>query len=219
MNCPSCGAEVPVRGAALPYATCPYCQTLILHDARGVEEVGKVAVLPFDVSPIQLGTVLRPGDQRLTVVGRVRWAWSGGSWNEWLAQADDGTPCWLGEAAGLYMLTVEAQQWLDLPELRDFVAGGPITPGLAVQLGARRLVASDIKEVECLGSEGDLPLPTQVGTRMASIDFRGTEGEVLSLQRDGRGASAWFGASWDLAGLRATNLRAIAGWTLPKDLQ
>ena len=210
---------MPVRGAALPYSTCAYCQTLILHHDGRVEDVGRVAVLPVDVSPIQLGTVLQPGDLRLTVVGRVRWAWSGGSWNEWLALGDDGTQHWLGEAAGLYMLTVEAPAWLDLPAVQDFVQGGPIAPGRAVELGGRELFASDVKEVDCLGSEGDLPLSTEAGTRMTSIDFRGARGEVLSLQRDRRGTSAWFGESWDLAGLRARNLRAIEGWTLPADLR
>ena len=204
-----------MRGPALPYATCPYCQTLILRDGLRGEEIGKVAVLPFDLSPIQLGTVLHPGDQRLTVVGRVRWAWSGGSWNEWLALSENGAQFWLAEAAYMVMLTSELPQALDEPGVRAFAEGQAIARGDALNITGQQLFASDIKEVECLGSEGDLPIPTQVGSRMTSVVFSSASGAVLSLQRDERGTTAWFGDSGDLISLAPRNLRSLEGWTLP----
>ncbi|MGV3510645.1 MAG: DUF4178 domain-containing protein [Novosphingobium sp.] len=208
-----------MRGASLPYATCPYCQTLILRQGLNVAEIGKVAILPFDVSPIQLGTTLSPDGRRLVVAGRVRWAWDGGSWNEWLAIADTGAQFWLAEAAGMYMLTSEWPQLLDQPEIRGFAEGRQITPGDVIGIEGRQLFASDIKLVECLGSEGNLPIPTQIGTRMDSVDFRSAGGEVLSLQRDVRGTTAWLGQSWDLASLKPGNLREIEGWTIPGEMR
>ena len=210
---------MPVRGASLPYATCPYCQTLILRQGLNVEEVGKVAILPFDVSPIQLGTTLGAEGRRLTVVGRVRWAWDGGSWNEWLAMADTGAQFWLAEAAGTFMLTAEWPHLLDLPEVQAFANGAAISTGDVIEVEGRQLFASDVKQVECLGSEGDLPIPTRIGTRMTSVDFRSPGGEVLSLQRDERSTTAWFGDSWDLIGLKPGNLRAIEGWTIPGEMR
>jgi hypothetical protein len=210
---------VPVRGASLPYATCPYCQTLILRQGLDIEDVGKVAVLPFDVSPIQLGTTLMAEGRSMVVVGRVRWAWTGGSWNEWLAMADSGAQYWLAEAAGMFMLTAEWPQLLDRAEVRAFAEGGTLTPGDVIEVDGRQLFASDIKQVECLGSEGDLPIPTQIGMKMTSVDFRSASGEVLSLQRDDRATTAWFGDSWDLVSLKPGNLRQIEGWTVPGELR
>lgn len=210
---------MPVRGPSLPYGTCPYCQTLILREGLRVEDIGKVAVLPYDVSPIQLGTTLVADGRGMTVVGRVRWAWSGGSWNEWLAIAETGAQFWLAEAAGMFMLTAEWPQLLDQPKVRDFARGEVIAPGDVVEVEGRKLFAIDIKQVECLGSEGDLPIPTAIGTRMTSVDFRSASGEVLSLQRDERGTTAWFGDSWDLLSLKPGNLRELEGWTMPGDLR
>lgn len=206
---------MPVRGPSLPYSTCPYCQTLILREGLRAEDMGKVAVLPIDVSPIQLGTTLVAHGRGMSVVGRVRWAWSGGSWNEWLALAETGAQYWLAEAAGLYMLTAEWPQVLDQPKARTFAQGGKFVPGDVVEVDGRQLVASDVKNVECLGSEGDLPIPTSVGTRMTSVDFRSASGDVLSLQRDERGTTAWFGDSWDLLSLKPGNLRQLEGWAVP----
>ena len=210
---------MPVRGPSLPYGTCPYCQTLILREGMRVEDMGKVAVLPFDVSPIQLGTTLVAEGRGMTVVGRVRWAWEGGSWNEWLAIADTGAQFWLAEAAGMFMLTAEWPQLLDQPKVRAFAQGEAIAPGDVVEVEGRKLFASDIKQIECLGSEGDLPISTLVGTRMTSVDFRSASGEVLSLQRDKSGTTAWFGDSWDLLSLKPGNLRQLEGWTIPGELR
>jgi hypothetical protein len=203
----------------LPYATCPYCQTLILRDGLRLEEIGKVAVLPFDVSPIQLGTTLVADGRGLTIVGRVRWAWDGGSWNEWLAIAKTGEQHWLAEAAGMFMLTAERPELLDHPQVGVFAQGQAIASGEAIEVEGRQFFASDVKNVECLGSEGDLPIATQIGTRMTNIDFRSASGAVLSLQRDTRGTTAWFGDSWDLIGLRPAKLRQIDGWTIPGDVR
>src|SRR4030095_12274072 len=94
-NCPSCGAALPLRSAALPYVVCAHCQTVVLRGDQGLEEIGKSAVLPFDGSPLMLGTMGKAGGSGFVVVGRVRWGWTDGSWNEWLLAGDDGRHRWL----------------------------------------------------------------------------------------------------------------------------
>ncbi|EJU09241.1 transmembrane protein [Sphingomonas sp. LH128] len=217
-NCPSCGAALPVRSAALPYSTCAYCRSLLLRDGVEVQDIGKVAVLSPDVSPIQLGTSLRVEGLVLTVVGRVRWGWADGSWNEWLLDGGDGTERWLGEAMGAFMLTAARADLLEQPMIQDFAAGGEIVVGARLMVEGVTLLAIDGKEAECLGSEGDLPFPTLPGRTMTSIDFRGPNREAVSLQRDAREASVWLGYYSDLASLAPSNLRAIDGWTIPREL-
>ncbi|EJL32720.1 DUF4178 domain-containing protein [Novosphingobium sp. AP12] len=218
-NCPSCGAGLPVRSAALPYTTCAQCQSLLLREGLTVEQIGKVAVLPFDVSPIQLGTTLLVEGLHLTVVGRVRWGWDDGSWNEWLLHGDDGAHRWLGEAMGAFMLSTDRADLLDLPLALGFAEGGKIVIGDEIVVDGVTLRAVDCKEARCLGSEGDLPFVTLPGRAMTSIDFRGPHAEALSLQRDERGTSAWLGYYSELAGLAPGNLRAIEGWAFPEVLR
>ena len=57
--CPNCGAPVLFRSAALPSRVCDYCQTIVVRRGSAVEAVGKAAALPFDVSPVQVGTTGR----------------------------------------------------------------------------------------------------------------------------------------------------------------
>jgi hypothetical protein len=206
---------VPVRSATLPYATCAYCQSLLLRTGQGAEDIGKVAELPYDISPIQLGTVLGL-EGGLQVVGRVRWGWDGGSWNEWLAMAPDGTERWLAEAMGMYMLTALSERALAAPAAHRFAGGAAIEPGAYLETDGKGFVATDVKQAECLGSEGDLPFRTLPGRTMTNVDFRAMDGAALSLQRDEDGTKAWIGHWYDLAGLSPKGLRAIEGWVMPR---
>ncbi|MEY2927055.1 MAG: hypothetical protein RL367_1532, partial [Pseudomonadota bacterium] len=113
--CPSCGAEAQFRSPALPYVVCAYCQSMVMRSGTGVQDIGKAAVLPFDVSPIQLGTTGIADSVGFEVIGRVRWGWADGSWNEWLLLGDDGEHRWLGEAMGQFMLLGEQ----DLVNVQD----------------------------------------------------------------------------------------------------
>lgn len=218
VNCPSCGALLPLRDPGLPYSTCEYCQSLIRRQDGTAETVGTVASLPLDVSPIQIGTTFAFDGNRAMAVGRVRWGWQDGSWNEWFLRADDGSAYWLGEAMGTYMLTSGCPAVLEVPAIKNFADGNPIAVGAAVNAGGKWLTATDVKEAACLGSEGDLPFSTLPGRTMTNVDFRNADGDALSVQRDDDGTTAWLGRWNDLAGLQPKNLRQIEGWAMPGTL-
>jgi hypothetical protein len=203
----------------MPYAVCAYCQSVVQREGDAGREIGKAAVLPFDVSPIQLGTSGRAMGQSFEVVGRVRWGWSDGSWNEWLLRQANGAHMWLGEAMGLFQLLAERDDVLDDPLLVGFSHGQPVPLGSRIQVGERLYAAADIKQAECLGGEGDLPFPTPASWTMTSIDFRSEDGGSLSVQRDSTMISAYEGAYIALADLSPRNLRRIEGWAMPDALK
>ena len=219
LNCPSCGAEMPLRSAAMPYSVCAYCQSVVMRQGDQLQEVGKAAALPFDVSPIQLGTTGELDGVRFEAVGRVRWGWTDGSWNEWLLQCSDGKERWLGEAMGMFQYLTEKPDAMMDPLLQRFAAGGPIALGEQALVDGIAFAASDIKEATCLGGEGGLTFPTPADWTMVSVDFKGKTGESLSVQRDGQGTGAYEGRYVSLADLKPRNLRQIEGWTLPETLK
>lgn len=217
LSCPSCGAPVPLVHAALPYAVCGQCQTLIVRDGNETKAIGKSAVLPFDVSPIQIGTRGTADGQRFEVIGRVRWGWSDGSWNEWLLSIGSST-AWLGEAMGMYVITAEAPELLGSPLGQQFATSGTVPLGAKIEVAGAHFTATDIKQAHCLGGEGQLPFPCPADWTMTNVDFRSADGGALSLQRDGNGVSAWLGRYVALDELKPVGLRKIAGWHMPADL-
>jgi hypothetical protein len=218
--CPQCGAPVPLRSAAMLYAVCAHCQSVIRRDGDTPTRIGEAASLPFDVSPLELGTRgTTPDGLAFTVAGRVRWGWGDGAWNEWLLHVPGGRHAWLGEAMGQFQWLSERADLLAHPLIAGFAAGQPIPLGATVEADGRVFTASDVKHATCLGGEGDLPFPTPKEWAIDSIDFRERQGAALSVQRDPQGVSAYVGYYVDLAALKPRALRVIEGWTLPEALR
>lgn len=218
LSCPSCGADVPLRSSA-PYAVCGYCQSIIMRSGAAPEAIGKTAVLPFDVSPIQIGTTLQADGLSFEVVGRVRWGWAQGSWNEWLLRGSDGSQRWLGEAMGMFMLTAERPDLLDQRIALAFNETGVVEINDRLDADGESFAAADIKQAHCLGGEGELPFPTPTDWSMVSVDFRTTDGSALSMQRDELGTTIWHGRYIELESMRPRNLRILEGWTMPGTLK
>lgn len=218
VNCPNCGAPVTFRSAALPNRVCDHCRSMLVRGDDGVGVAGEQAALPFDVSPIRIGTRGRFDDKGFEVIGRVRWSWGDGAWNEWLCLFDDQRHGWLGEAMGQFMMTFE-RPWTDIrsPELRAIADGRSVIPGRKVQIDDEEMTIADARDVTCIAAEGELPFTALPDWRIHSVDLKSATGRLASIQREGAG-EAWFydGRYVTLAELRATDLRAIEGWTMPR---
>jgi len=214
--CPNCGADVVFRSPALPSRICDHCQTMLVRTDEGIEMVGKAAVLPFDVSPIQMGTRGSIGAHRFEVIGRVRWGWTDGSWNEWLLLLDDMSTAWLGEAMGQFMLLRERPlKVADLDVRSAVTSGGEAVPGTSLEIDGERFTVSDARNVTCIAAEGELPFKAPAGWTVYSVDLRSRDGACANLQRDGDETDFYVGRYVELAELKPQNLRQIEGWARP----
>jgi len=214
--CPQCGAEIGFQSAALPVKVCPHCQALVMRTDTGLSAVGQSATLPFDVSPIMLGTTGRHDGVAFAVIGRVRWGWEEGSWNEWLLQFVDGSIGWLGEAMGAFMLTREvAPDRVSGPAADQFLRGDRLHPDDPIAFDGKWQVVSDIKRATCIASEGELPFRAQPGWSIDSVDFKSVTEDCLSAQRESGVVSFYAGRYVRLADIGAVGLRAFEGWATP----
>ena len=84
-HCPSCGADVEFKSPASVMAVCSYCQTAVLKDADSVKDIGKMASVLEDYSPLQIGTTGQYQQHTFTVLGRIQFKYEDGLWNEWYA--------------------------------------------------------------------------------------------------------------------------------------
>lgn len=175
--------------------------------------IGRVADVPDDVSPLQLGTLGHDGDDRFELIGRTRWRWSGGGWSEWLMLYGEGTHGWLAEAMGRFML---------MQEVVDPVAAQPFQHlrsssnlGQEVSFGGRVFTLADIKEAVCVGSEGELPFTTRAGQTVRNLDFVSDDGACANMQTVDGVTSVYVGRYVTLEALRPERLRLIDGWRKP----
>lgn len=216
LPCPNCGADVVFRSPALPSRVCDTCHTMLVCSDAGLAQFGVAAALPFDVSPVRIGMRGVDAGQAFEVIGRVRWSWSDGAWNEWLLLFEDAGTAWLGEAMGQFMLLRERPFGeVRSKTLRGLAQGGEAQIGQKLENAGRKLVIADARQALCITAEGELPFVAPSGWQVYNVDLRGPDGECASLQRDGTTTSFYEGRYVTLAELAPRGLRAIEGWALP----
>lgn len=215
-NCPSCGAAIRFRSVDLPVRVCDYCRSTIVRHGEILQAMGKVAEVPDDVSPLQIGTRGRDGANEFELVGRVRMGWRDGGWNEWLALFDDGTTGWLSEAMGRYMmLRPIAHSGLRTDAVKRVRDDKVVPIGTEAVIDGTRYRVTDVKEATFVGSEGELPFSTPAGTPIKSVDLMAEDGRCASVQKDRGEVNVYSGRYVALAEIAVTGLRAFDGWPMP----
>lgn len=212
--CPSCGATVTLRSAVAVTAICPYCRTLVVRHGEAVESIGTMAVLPDDISPLQINTTGTFGKMGFVLIGRAKIGWVDGCWNEWLMLLDSGEQAWLAEAQG----SLAISRALPKPEGVSDEALRNLRPGTTLSIARVGYTVTDCKTAQPLGYEGEFPADiTPAGTEMLVIDLTSENGGFLSITCvAGNPPELYEGAYVPFNDLKLTNLRELPGWKTPR---
>ena len=206
-SCPSCGAPVVFKSAASIFAVCEYCQsTLVRHD-QALEDIGKMAALVEDHSPLQLGAEGRYQGVHFALIGRIQLKYSQGLWNEWHLLFDDMRTGWLSEAAGEYVLTFIQPSEDLLPALDSLKVGQRFV------LASQPWTVSNIEPAECVAGQGELPFKVGAGYPVSTVDLRNGS-RFATLDYSETPPLLFVGEAVDFKSLQLSNLRQ--GMTAPE---
>jgi hypothetical protein len=170
-----------------------------------VEAIGKMAELPQDISPFQIGTSGVYKGVAFTLIGRLRIGWADGAWNEWFMFSDDGRKGWLAEVQGSLAVNFEIDE-KEAPETFP-------TLGEKLKLQNKTFSVADIKETECIGSDGELPFTAPKGRKTKAVDLIGKNGEFASVEYSPpEPIRIYVGEYVEFDDLKFSNLRELTGW-------
>ncbi len=193
ISCPNCGAPVTFRSAASVMVVCGFCQSTLIRDADSVRNIGRMADVLEDFSPIQLGTSGTIDGRSFTVVGRIQLRYPAGFWNEWYVVDDHGEGAWLSDGSGQYTFTRSVDRstfpGVSLPRFTDLAAGARLDLGRAPDGSTLLFIAGDVRTAQCTGGQGELPFPVGAGYAARVADFRRGDEFVTLDYSDGKGAA------------------------------
>ena len=199
-HCPSCGAPVVFKSASSVFAVCEYCQsTLVRHD-QNLEDIGKMAALVEDRSPLQLGTEGSYKGVHFALIGRIQIKYSQGIWNEWHLLFDDMRTGWLSEAGGEYVLTFAQFVAEALPQFDSLKIGQRFV------LASQTWTVSNIENAECIAGQGELPFKVGAGYPVAAVDLR-NQANFATLDYSETPPLLFVGEAVDFKSLKMANLR------------
>ncbi|NWF54328.1 MAG: DUF4178 domain-containing protein [Syntrophaceae bacterium] len=204
--CPSCGAPVVFQSAASILAVCEYCSsTLVRHDLD-LENVGKMAQLQADGSPLQLRAEGRYRGVPFTVVGRIQLRFEKGLWNEWHLLFDDQRSGWLGEAEGNYAVSFLGEIKEGIPKFEE------LHPGRSVSLQDAVYEVTNMERAFCIGGEGELPFRLGPGYEAPVADLTGPGKRFATLDYSEDPPLVYLGEYVDFEELHLSGLREFDGW-------
>ena len=198
-HCPSCGAPVVFKSASSVFAVCEYCQsTLVRHD-QNLEDIGKMAALVEDRSPLQLGAEGSYKGVHFALIGRIQIKYSQGIWNEWHLLFDDMRTGWLSEAGGEYVLTFAQFVAEALPQFDSLKIGQRFV------LASQTWTVSNIENAECIAGQGELPFKVGAGYPVAAVDLR-NQANFATLDYSETPPLLFVGEAVDFKSLKMANL-------------
>jgi len=186
---------------------------MVVRRDLDVESIGKMAAIPDDMSPLQIGTRGKFLGIGFGIIGRMKLSWSDGFWNEWFVIFDDGRKGWLAEAQGAYAVSfeIDKKEFAGLRKLKNIVLDKVIGSNLVLEKKILKIV--DIKEAICAGSQGELPFAAPVGRKTTSIDLVGEDGDFASIEvAEGESARVYMGKYVTWEELHCENFRILEGW-------
>jgi hypothetical protein len=178
ISCPSCGAGHDIHNPGVITVACEYCGNAIYWDKEKITDAGTQSILPEGFSRLFRGAAGKLENRRFLVMGRVRYSFGAGFWDEWFLEFDDGTIGWLTEDNHELILQTRTS-----PE--NIPPFDSLSPGKAITIKGTRFVVNEVGEAECVGMEGDLPIEARTGERYKFVDAASPDGKfVFGIEYD-----------------------------------
>jgi Domain of unknown function (DUF4178) len=206
-NCPSCGAPVQFRWSSAVQTVCPFCHSILVRDDLDLKNVGKVADLPPDPSPISLWTEGAYRGKSFQVLGRIIYAWEDGGWNEWHLVFSDGSSGWLSDAQLQYAVSFLVKPETPLP------GENVVSRGKEFEFNQITYQVASRTRASYKGVEGELPFPFYGKSDMLFADLK-TSGRAFGTLDYSDPAPALYLGEWvEFEELQLKNLRQFEGWS------
>ena len=150
---------------------------MVVRTASGVENLGKVAEIQQDGSPLQIGVQGEYGGKSFEIVGRIQLAYGDGYWNEWHLMYSNGETGWLGEAMGEYFVSFQSQT---NPPGEHSVALGE-----GLNFGGHIYAVTGFTRNKVSAYEGELPFLVDTTEEFSTYDLRSVNGKAATIDYSG----------------------------------
>lgn len=175
INCGSCGAPLEIKSAFTKSIVCEYCETTNVIDDQGVNPTGKMAKLSEAPSIFSIGRTGTIKGKKFEVLGRLRYGYDEGFWDEWFLEFQDGHAEWVTEEEGecsIFKKELITQPIENIDSLRV---------GQFVQVEGKRVFLTEISDATIMGGEGELYYRVIPGKEVVCMEGN-AGGQLVSIE-------------------------------------
>lgn len=187
LTCPSCGNIINKVTRSPQVVVCPACNSTSLLQNGKMEDVGKSAVLTDTPSIFEMYKTYRHKDWKFTPVGRVRYDYGDGYWDEWFVRSDNGKETWVSVDEGEIAIESLVQKDLSVPGFNDIKVGG------AIMINRIRMTVIEKNSCTMVGAQGELPFRIVPNETCNYIDLLGPKKVSFTIEYKQDGIDCYKG--------------------------
>ncbi len=196
-ECPSCGALLPHRFRYTKLVHCEYCQSLLAFGDGPAEKIGEQAALAEHPALFELYRAYRYGSQTLEPIGKLRYDYGRGFWDEWWCLDEQGSGIWVSVDEGDFAIERPVEEFtsqaLEMPPYADLDLGSKW------RLLDQHWRVTELGEAQFVGLAGEVPdaMDQRRAFRYAHLERPGKHLITLEYPLDGDAAEAdGFVGTW-----------------------
>jgi len=171
-NCPQCGDALAIHFKYSKLVKCRSCGSSIFLEDDAVKLIGESAVLSPEPSLIQLHKPFRYKENHYLPIGKIRYSYGRGFWEEWFLKDSRNKEYWLSIDEGDFVLQEKVQFSLPFKSSSTFTVGRKYGKHLITEKGQGR----------CVGFEGELPNEVHFGEIHQYVHLSEGHGKLLTLE-------------------------------------
>jgi hypothetical protein len=161
-----------VKNPGITSLSCSYCASYIYWDEQAIHDSGVKAVLDPPSSRMRVGEPARLLGRDVMVLGRVRYSYGGGIWDEWFLETADQRIEWVTEDEKEITHETPVDVGSGLPPFSS------LTPGRTATLAGRAFRVEEAGQATCLGVEGQVPFKVVPHETYGFADLVSDDGSV-----------------------------------------
>ena len=171
-NCPQCGDVLKIHFKYSKFVKCLSCSSSIFLEDDSVKLIGQSSVLSAEPSLIQLYKPFTYKNKNYMPLGKIRYAYGRGFWEEWFLKDESNKEFWLSIDEGDFVLQAKVKRALPFKRDSNFTVGAKYGQYIVTEKGQGR----------CVGFDGELPEKIYVGDVHNYIHLSQGGGNLMTLE-------------------------------------
>ncbi len=194
-NCPSCAAELDKKIKYSKHIICKYCYSSIFLDDDSVKNLGKMAQLIDEPSIFTMGKYFEYRDWKFIPIGRVRYDYGRGWWDEWYVTDSSGETKWISVDEGNIAIEKKTNENENpIISFDDLSIGESLT--LTLEKKSYTFSIIEKKRCKCVAAEGELPFEIIPNEEFNYVDLLANGGTAATIEMFDDGTQDIFLGSW-----------------------
>ena len=186
-SCPNCGNLITPATNNCQLIVCGACNSSLFYDNGNIENHGKMATLAEEPLLLELNHRYKHQDWYFTPIGRVRYDYGEGVWDEYYVLSDNGAGNWVSVDEGDVAIEKLVQSNVQVTPFEQLRVGDAVT------LLGQRMTVTEKNSCRCVGAQGELPFPVSPDDGYDYIDLLGPKRASFTIEYQKNGIECFKG--------------------------